>query len=257
MKIIDRPAYLLFATLTAFAAHAADFDATVDFSSRFELSLPVSGQVQTVKVTAGQAVAQGDEMLVLDPAPFKAARAHAQSRVNLRQTILSESQRDLKQQQELYDRTVLATVELENAQLREKRDRAALEEAQAELADAEYELAYSRLIAPFSALVLSVETNPGQSISNALQSRTLLTLVRQGLYQAVFYVPAAALENLTIGQKATVNLQARAYPGTISGISYEPQPVTDERAGLYKIQAEFTSQDKTILIGRKAKVHID
>jgi RND family efflux transporter MFP subunit len=257
MKIINRPVFFLFATLSSIAVHAADFDATVDFASRFELSLPVSGLVQTVKVAAGQAVPQGDEMLALDPVPFKAARAHAQSRVNLRQTILSESLRDLKQQQELYDRTVLATVELENAQLREKRDRASLEEAQAELVDADYELANSRLIAPFDALVLSVETNPGQSISNVLQSKTLITLVKQGLYHASFYVPGEALEKFTIGQSVTVNIESKAYPGEISNIDYEPVQASGDNAGLFMLQASFTAVDKAMFIGRKAKVHID
>jgi RND family efflux transporter MFP subunit len=256
MKIISPVVFFLCACLSN-AVQAADFDATVELSTRIELSLPVSGMVKTLSVAAGQRVAKGDELLAFDPAPFNAAKAHAQARVTLQQTVLSESTRDLKQQQELYERTVLATVELENAELRVKRDRAVLDEAQAQLDEAAYALSYSRLIAPFDALVLNVEVNPGQSISNVLQSKTLITLVKQGLYHASFYVPGEALEKLTIGQAVTVTIESKAYPGEISNIGYEPVQASGDNAGLFMLQASFTAVDKAMFIGRKAKVHID
>ena len=256
MKIINWFVFLLCAGLTT-SVHAVDFEATVELSPRLEFSLPVSGVVKTVNVTAGQLVTKGEELLALDPAPFNAAKAHAQARVTLQQTVLSESLRDLKQQQELYERTVLATVELENAELRVKRDKAILADAQAQLDEAAYELSYSRLVAPFDALVLSVDTNPGQSINNALQSRTLLTLVRQGQFQADFYVPVDVLENLKTGQKVSVNLQAKTYTGSITGISYLPQQSSADKNSRYRIEAGFSLQGKSLPIGYKAKVHID
>jgi len=237
--------------------HAADFAATIDLSPRFVLSLPVSGVVKVVNVSAGQRVAQGEQLLELDPDPFTVAKKLAQSQVNVAQIALKESLRDLAHQQELFDRTVLAAVDLENAQLRAKHDKALLESAQAKLAEDDYALSYSKLVAPFDALILSVEVNPGQSISNVLQSKTLITLVKQGLYQASFYVPAEALVKLAIGQSVTVNIESKAYPGEISTIGYEPVQASGDNAGLFMVQASFTTMDKAMFIGRKAKVHID
>jgi RND family efflux transporter MFP subunit len=256
MKIINWLGFVLCACLSN-TLQAADFEATVELSPRLELSLPVSGMVKSVSITAGQRVSKGDELLALDPAPFNAAKAHAQSRIAVQQTILKESLRDLKQQQELYERTVLATVELENAELRVKRDRAGLADAQAQLDEADYALAYSGLVAPFDALILSVDTNPGQSINNALNSRTLITLVRQGQFEAVFYVAVDELEKLTTGQKVTVALQAKAYPGSITGISYVPRQGIADKAGLYRVEADFSVEDQSLPIGYNAKVHID
>jgi RND family efflux transporter MFP subunit len=256
MKIIYWLLLFVFSTVSNIV-QAADFDASVDLSPRLQLSLPVSGVVKTVNVTAGQRVAEGVEMLALDPAPFNAAKTYAQSHLTIQQSLLSESLRDLKQQQELYERTVLATVELENAELRVKRDKASVETAKAELAEADYELAYSRLIAPFDALILSVEVNPGQSINNALQSKTLVTLVRQNHYQAKFYVPLETLEKLQIGQMVTVNMDANSYQGIISSISYEPLQSSSDKTSRYLIQAGFTAEKKFMPIGEKVKVHID
>jgi len=196
-------------------------------------------------------------MLALEPAPFNAAKTYAQSHLTIQQTLLSESLRDLKQQQELYERTVLATVELENAELRVKRDKASVEIAKAELAEANYELAYSRLIAPFDALILSVAVNPGQSINNALQSKTLVTLVRQNHYQAKFYVPFETLGKLKIGQKVKVNVAANVYQGIISSISYESLQKPNDKVTNYLIEAIFTSPDQLLPAGHSASVHID
>jgi len=237
--------------------HAADFAATIDLSPRFVLSLPVSGVVKVVNVSAGQRVAQGEQLLALDPDPFTVAKKLALSQVNVAQIALKESLRDLAHQQELFDRTVLAAVDLENAQLRAKHDKAQLENAQAKLAEADYALSYSKLVAPFDALILSVEVNPGQSISNVLQSKTLVTLVKQGLYQASFYVPGKALEKLAVGQSVTVNIESKAYPGEISTISYEPVQASGDNAGLFIIRTSFTAMDKAMFIGRKAEVHIE
>ena len=163
-------------------AYSVEFDAIIDLSPRMEFSLPVSGVINKVNVTTGQRVHKGDEMLSLDPVPFIAAKARAQSGIEVQKASLVESQRDLKNQRELYDRTVLATVELENAELRVKRDQALLENAKAQLAEADYAVAYSKLNAPFDALIVAVEVNEGQSISSALQSKTLITLVKQVLF---------------------------------------------------------------------------
>lgn len=237
--------------------YAAEYDAVIDFSPRHELSLPVSGIIKSLNVTAGQRLSKGDEMLSLDPVPFKAARTYAQSRVTVQQTVLTESQRDLEQQQELYDRTVLAHVELENAELRVKRDVAVLENAKAQLAEADYGLKYSKLIAPFDALVLSVQVNQGQSINNALQSKTLITLARQDHFQAIFYVPAEELAKFSIGQAVTVNSGGKKYPAKISSISYQPLKKDNVADKAFMISAGFVAQGQVLAVGKNASVQLD
>jgi multidrug efflux system membrane fusion protein len=254
MKIIC-PLLLLVTGGVSNIANAADFDATIEFPPRQELSLPVSGVIKTLNVTGGQQVSAGDVLLVLDPVPFNAARSYAQSLVTVRQTLLTESQRDLQQQQELYDRTVLARVDLENAELRVKRDTAILQHAQAQLAEADYALKYSRLIAPFDALVLAVQVNQGQSINNALQSKTLISLVRQDHYQATFYVSAEVLEKLQIGQAVTVSSAGKQYPGKISTITYQSLTKEAGRDKQFMITAGFILHDRRLPVGRSASVN--
>ena len=146
---------------------------------------------------------------------------HAESRVAVQQTLLVESLRDFSNRQELFDRTVLSTVQLENSELKVKRDKAFLKSAEAQLAVANYDLSYSRLSAPFDALVLFVSVNQGQSINNAIESKTLITLVRRGRYLARFMVSAEAYNGLQIGRSVTVKTQGNIYQGSISSIAFE------------------------------------
>jgi RND family efflux transporter MFP subunit len=252
---------LLLSSSLSHHAFAADYDAKIEFAPHNRLGLPLSGVVTKVNVVPGQLVNKGSVLLELDPLPFEAARSHAQALVTIHQAELKESMRDLNHQEELYDRTVLATVELENAQLRVKKDKAHLQDAETRLAEAEYELGYTRLIAPFDALILDVEVNPGQAINNSLQGITLVTIVEQGIYQAVFDVPARDMDKLVVGSAVMVNLNGNNHGATISGIRYEPSPAgtgtSASSSQHYTVKASFNMPGNVIAIGQDASVHVD
>jgi len=255
MKII-RDLLIFTLSVICTSAYAVDYDATIDLSKSIELSLPVSGVIKTLNVVAGQYVKQGEEMLQFDQIPFQAAKNHAESRVIVQQSLLTESSRDLKNRQELYDRTVLSTVRLENAELKVKRDKAFLKKAEAQLAVADYELSYSKLNAPFNALILSVHVNQGLSINNSIESKTLITLARQGHYLAKFTAEVDALEKFQIAQPVTIEIQGENYQGSITSIKLKPVKNDAEFGKSYLLEAGFTSDKQGISIGNKAIVHI-
>ena len=246
---------LLVSLLTGSVSYAADYEASVSFSSEVQLGLPVSGLVETLKVRTGQQVSKGDELLSLDQAPFNTAKIRAQAKLAVQKTLLAQSQRDLQQQKELYDRTVLASVELEDAELREKRDLANVADAQAQLATANYMLSHSKLAAPFDAIIMSVNVNQGQYINNSLQGMTLITVVRQEHYQTRFNVPLAELANISIDQPVTIKVAGRTYQGKVSNIEYLA-PVSDDSKGV-AVAVEFIAQGAATLVGQKASVHIE
>ena len=138
MRIIDGLLVVILSMLCT-SIYAADYEATIELSASIELSLPVSGVIKTLDVVVGQYVKHGEKMLTLDQIPFQAAKTHAESRVAVQQSLLVESSRDFRNRQELYDRTVLSTVRLENAELKVKRDKAFLKSAEAQLAVANYD----------------------------------------------------------------------------------------------------------------------
>lgn len=193
---------LLFAAAPAFGA-----DATVQWARRIELGLGVSGVVKTVSAEAGARVAKGQVLVALDETPFKAAFDKAR-------TERDEAARDYKQARELYDRTVLAKVELENAQNKSVR-------AQARFEEAKYQLERSRIAAPFEAWVLEMRVQAGQSVVNALESRPLVVVAAAGEYLARLRVPSATVDRLKLGQFVNVSVGGKSYTGRIHALALE------------------------------------
>ncbi|MEK7816375.1 MAG: HlyD family efflux transporter periplasmic adaptor subunit [Pseudomonadota bacterium] len=189
------------------AGPAMAADATVQWARRIELGLGVSGVIKTVSAEAGARVAKGQVLVALDETPFKAAFDKAR-------TERDEAVRDYKQARELYDRTVLAKVELENAQNKSVR-------AQARFEEAKYQLERSRIAAPFDAWVLEMRVQAGQSVVNALESRPLVVVAAAGEYLARLRVPSATVDRLKLGQSVNVSVGGKSYAGRIHALALE------------------------------------
>lgn len=218
MRRIATTAIGMMIWLGAPLALAATYDGSVEWSRKADLGLPVSGIIAQVNVDVGDAVRKGQALVQLEATPFEAAAREAQAVVTGRQVEQREAQRDLDQAKELYARTVLSTVELENAQMKLTRAKAATQAARAALEQAQYQLRHSVLRAPFDGVVLAREVEVGETVVSALQVNTLVTLAARGEYIARVRIPRAAAAMLNAGAPAAVLVGERRYPGRIKAI---------------------------------------
>lgn len=212
----------LCAAVAVLPAAAADVEALVQWSQRTELATPVSGAVASVAVNAGERVAKGQVLLALDDAPFLAAVQEAEAQLTRRKLERDEAARDARQAQELYDRTVLSTVELENAKMKHARAEAGYKEARAALDRARYRQRVSALRAPFDAVVLSRHAEPGQAIAAELKPPVLLVIAAAGEYLAQARVSAERATGLRLGQKLSVAVGGKTYAAQIKALAHEP-----------------------------------
>lgn len=243
---------LLTGLLLSLEAVAGSYEASIQFARRAELGTPVSGVVREVSVVAGEAVARGQVLVRLDDAPFKAAVVQSEAEVARARAAYSEAARDHKQAKELYDRTVLSTVELENATLRLDRAAAALKEVRARESQARWAAAQAQIAAPFDAWVLEVRTTTGAPVASALEARALIVLAARGEYLARARVPGAALETLKVGQSATVAVGGKSFSGRVAALALEPSA----KGGDYEIAVAFSSPDVRLHAGQPARVEI-
>ena len=225
---------LFFIAWPAFGA-----DATVQWARRVELGLGASGVVKTVAVAAGARAVKGQVLVALDDTPFKADVE--QARVDR-----DEAVRDYQQTKQLYDRTVLSTVELENARHKSVR-------AQARFSHAQYALAQSRIQAPFDAWVIEVHAQPGQQVVNKLESRPLVVLAAVGEYLARVHAPVENMDRLKLGQAAQVTVNGKAYAGKILSLGLEP--VAGKNDGQYEVAVLFQATEM-LRPGRPAQVDL-
>lgn len=236
-------------------ALAAGYDATVQWGQRLELGLPVSGVIRSVDVEPGARVHRGQLLLALEDVPFRAAVEQAEARVTERRADRDETARDYRQAKELYDRTVLSAVDLENARLKANRAGAALKAAGAQLSQARYELNHSRITAPFDGWVLEVRAQPGQSLVNALEAHPLIMLAAQGEYEVHVRIPGPVVNGLKVGQNVNISVAGEGYAGRLRSIGFEPVAGKGGGETLYEIGVVFTSHN-LLRAGEPARVEL-
>lgn len=231
---------------------ALELDAELAWGRRLELSLPVSGPVAEVAVIPGQRVAAGAPLLALDQRLFRARLEQARAALEQARQDQAEAERELERAQELYDRTVLSDHELTLARIGAAGAAAARQKAAAALTEAELELEYSRLAAPFDGLVLAVFVAPGQAVANRLQPQPLVVFADDRRLRALALVHAEQAAGLHPGAAAQVELGGQWVPGELNLVGREPQTHG------YPLEIGFRAPDGfEAMVGQTLRVRID
>ena len=236
-KIFMKKWLMLLLILNAPAALATDVAAILQWSQRVEMALPVSGVVQSVSVNVGDSVRKGQPLLRLDMTAFEAKVAESRAAAGRLKADLAEARRDLERVQELYNRTVIATSELDQAKLRHARAKGLYEEALARLKQEGKNLEDAVMRAPFDAYVVGREVEPGQVVASSLKPQTLLVLAKAGEMLARFKLYDTQITQLKPNQAVTVEANGQSYQGKISVIGLEPLPGKDE--AVYPVDVVF------------------
>ncbi|MHB0974478.1 MAG: efflux RND transporter periplasmic adaptor subunit [Thiobacillus sp.] len=145
-------------------------------ADKVELTTRVSGMVEAVLVKPGQHVKKGAVLLRLDRTVLQARLEEAQAELARAQADEADAKREQGRAQELYDRTVSSTSELEAAELRYARAQAALSAAKARRVIARKNLADADLKAPFDGVVKAVPGGPGTVVVADCQPKPLIIL---------------------------------------------------------------------------------
>jgi RND family efflux transporter MFP subunit len=140
------------------------------------LTTRVSGVVDQVLVKVGQRVSKGTVLLRLDNTILQARFDEAAAEHARAQADEADAKRDLNRMQELFDRTVSSTTELDASTLRHARAQAALSASQARRVIAQKNLNDAELKAPFDGVVSAVPGAPGTVVVADCQPKTLVML---------------------------------------------------------------------------------
>lgn len=141
-----------------------------------ELTTRVSGVVENLLVRPGQKVRKGEVLLRLDTTVLRARLEEAAADVARAEADEADARRDFERAQELFNRTVSSTRELDTATTLHARSKAALAAARARHAIAHKNLGDAELKAPFDARVGATPGLPGTVIAADCQPRPLVVL---------------------------------------------------------------------------------
>lgn len=208
--------------ITAGAVTAAEVPATVQWAQRVELGTLVSGVVARVHVAPGAQVRQGAVLVALDDRRFKAELMQARAEVERLAQVHAEARRENERAQELYDRTLLSDHELEVTKIALATAAAQLQAAKTAVTRAELDLEYSRVRAPFDALVLEVHAGVGQAVAAELAPAPLVTVAEAGRRVVRAVVEESRLADLRAGQSLEVRTGGKVYTGKLVRVGLEP-----------------------------------
>jgi HlyD family secretion protein len=192
----------------------------------------VSGPVARVLVEEGDTVAEGELLARIDPEPFRARLDEARARAAEARAVAEDADRQLERQEKIYNRGLSSARDLEIAQRNAKRDRAALEAAEAAARSAQVDLERTQIRSPLDGVVLQRNVEPGETVIANLQPpllfRVAASLERLDL---VVEVPAGELHRLAEGDRIRVEVPALDQPrftGRVARVAGLPEGEGDK-----------------------------
>jgi len=206
-----------------------EFPATVSAVKSVDLKFQVSGRLIFEDLIEGSNVKKGQVLARIDPAPFQ--RRVAESKIRFEDAV-----RDLKRIEEVFKKNVASQRDLDEAKSQYSITKIAL-------ANAEQDLSYSTIAAPFDAIIgeRHIENNSyitaGDTLAN-LQDRSQLYFS--------FEVP----ERIMTANSGNKNVKATAHiigqEDNVFGIHYiehktTPDPITQTYGVTFAIDGEVTN----------------
>lgn len=246
---------LLMVNLLPSLAQAEEIDATLQWSRRVELSTPVSGVIVEVAVQVGQPVSKDQVLLRLDTTVREASVAHAKAQFSRQTRLRDEAQRELKRAQELYNSTLLSEHDIELARIAFDGAEADYQKVKTALVQAESDLRYSEIRAPFDALVVQRYAEIGQTVVTQMQATPLLAVAEAGSMIAVAVVSAARAQALKLDQRVSVKVGGKQFEARLLRVGFEPTTNKQSEAN-YSVVAVFSHPGIILRAGQVARMRL-
>ena len=231
--------------------YADEREAVLQWQRMVPLGTPVSGVVIKVNVRPGNRVEKGEVLLQLDDRVRMARVTALEAELKRAKNNRDESARELERTQDLYDRTLISQHELELVRIQKDAGEAQFQTAKARLVQAQIDLEYSSVRAPFAGWVVDRNVEVGQTVVSELQAEPLVTMVEANLMFARAQVAGSDLGTLKVGDKANVELKGVSYRGNIYHIGLNPIVGKEDH---YNVDVAFDTGGKLFRAGQAAKV---
>jgi multidrug efflux system membrane fusion protein len=244
----------------------AQFSGRVSAVDYAEIRPQVVGRITEIRFHDGQRVKAGDILFVIDPRPYEAAAAKAES--DLQSAI--NNAKEAKVEQERGERLIQAhALAQESYDQRANADnvaQAAVGSAQALLQQAQLNVDYAYIKAPISGRISRAEITQGNLVGSATTAPPLLASIvsDDGVY-ADFEVDEATYLNNLRGraagadqqQKIPVELQVQGDSGHIyHGVIESFDNHIDAGSGTIRARARFANEDGSLIPGMFVSVQM-
>jgi HlyD family secretion protein len=226
---------------------------------RIEISPRFLGVVKWIGVKKGDAVTNGQIVVQLDDAEYRARMLQAEGQLNNARADVERDRLSYERITNLTSTAVESKQAEDNARLALEGDRAAQQAAQGNYDLARTYVDWCVIRSPINGVVLEKLVNPDELVmpqsfgGGRGPSTALLAVADLSDLQVEIDVNEADLSKITLNQKCRVGPEA--YPGkTYAGYVAEIAPEADRAKGTLQIKVQIVSPDKFLTPQLSAKV---
>jgi len=259
-------------------AATGDIRATVTATGKIDAVTTVivgaqtSGMIKAIYVDYNTPVNKGQVLAQIDPATFAAkveqARANLMlARANLEkaEATLQDAKRTRDRYETLFARNLIARSDLdtartnvETAQAQVSASRAQVEQARANLKQTEIDLAYTTIRSPVDGMVISRNTDIGQTVAASFQTPTLFNIAQDlTKMQVKTSVDEADIGRIRMGQPVEFTVDAfpeMVFHGNVSEVRNSPTTVSN--VVTYEVIVRVDNPEMKLKPGMTANVSI-
>lgn len=224
-----------------------------------ELRADVTGYVTKIPVEDGQRVSKGQLLYEIDKSRYQAQLNQSSSRLRIAESNLKQAERDLSRYNKLREGNAIAGQVYDDALTSLENAQQEMVSAQAEVEDAETNLRYADIIAPFdgtigfSSVRLGALVNPGQTLLNVISENDPMGVdfYAEERNLRYFLDQRENREEVLADSIFSINLpdgSSYPYPGVIENIDR----AIDRRTGTLLIRLRFPNPDLVLKPGLSA-----
>ncbi len=235
------------------------------------VSSKATGRLEWLGVEEGSRVKQGEVIARLEARDVEATRAQAAANLENTRAVLAQARAELEdaavnfnRSKELIKKGFIAKMDYDTAEARYKRAQAGVSSAEASIRAAEAALGaadvaveYTRIRAPFDAVVLTKDANPGDIVTPfgaAVNAKAaVVTVADMSSLQVEADVSESNLEKVKKGQPCEIQLDAlpdKRFRGEVHMIV----PTADRTKASVMVKVRFLDKDSRVLPEMSAKV---
>jgi RND family efflux transporter MFP subunit len=165
----------------------------------------VMANIIEMRASAGQQVAKGQTLVVLDDRDLRHRVEQAQEAVHSAQATLEQAQSDYRRDKPLFDQQVITPYDFEHTQTNLKTADSNLKRLEQAQREAEVNLTYAVIRSPFAGVIVDKQADLGDL---AAPGKPLFTLYEQGRLWLEANVPEDLIAPVRLGNPMAVHIDA-------------------------------------------------
>jgi membrane fusion protein (multidrug efflux system) len=225
---------------------------TLEAANTANLIARLGGAVRQVGPELGQPVAKGALLAKIDPGPLGAAAASGKAQAASARAALDVARREVERTRALVEAGALPRRDLEQAESRLTAQQAAVDQAAAQLATSQEQLADATIRAPFAGVVAKRGVTTGDVVA---PGALLYQVIDPSSLRLSASVPSDQLGALRLG--APVRFTVRGVPEkTFAGTITRIAPAADPATRQIPILVELPNPSRALLAGLYAEGRI-